>query len=71
MSSQTPARPPRGSGAAGPCPTDPLAEWLESQVSVSRVWLDRLIAEGDPNDLVSTIHRQAQWLDLMVARLKR
>jgi hypothetical protein len=32
--------------------------------------MDQLIAEGDPNDLVSVIHKQAAWLDLMHQRLK-
>lgn len=48
-----------------------LLEWLESQCSVTRVWLDRLIAEGDPDDMVSVIHRQAAWLDLVRERLDR
>ncbi len=46
-----------------------LLDWVESQASVTRIWLDQLIAEGDPQDLVSLIHRQAAWLDLMRARL--
>ena len=48
-----------------------LLSWLESQCSVTRVWLDRLIAEGDPDDLVSVLHRQAVWLDLVRERLGR
>lgn len=46
-----------------------LLDWVESQASVTRIWLDQLIAEGDPQDLVSLIHRQAAWLDLMRSRL--
>lgn len=46
-----------------------LLDWVESQASVTRIWLDQLIAEGDPEDLVSLIHRQAAWLDLMRSRL--
>lgn len=46
-----------------------LLDWVESQASVTRIWLDQLIAEGDPQDLISLIHRQAAWLDLMRSRL--
>lgn len=46
-----------------------ILDWVESQSRVTRIWLDELIAEGDPNDLVSVIHRQAAWLELMRVRL--
>ncbi|MBR9835385.1 MAG: hypothetical protein GYB42_09380 [Alphaproteobacteria bacterium] len=45
-----------------------LRDWLDSQRAVMTLWLDRLIAEGDPDDLVSLLHRQAAWLDLMKAK---
>lgn len=48
-----------------------ILDWVESQSRVTRIWLDELIAEGDPDDLVSVIHRQAAWLDLMRDRLKQ
>ena len=48
-----------------------VLDWVESQSRVTRVWLDQLIAEGDPDDLASLIHKQAAWLDLMQARLKQ
>ncbi|WP_300393562.1 hypothetical protein [Henriciella sp.] len=48
-----------------------ILDWVESQSKVTRIWLDELIAEGDPNDLVSVIHRQAAWLELMRDRLKQ
>ncbi|MEM5517853.1 hypothetical protein WNY37_12925 [Henriciella sp. AS95] len=47
-----------------------LLDWIESQCSVTRVWLDRLIAAGDPDDMVSLIHRQAAWLELVRDRLE-
>lgn len=52
------------------CPTksDSLQNWIDSQRFIMSVWLDRLIAEGDPNDLISLIHRQAAWLELMKNR---
>lgn len=55
------------------CPngSDRMQDWLDSQRLVMSVWLDRLIAEGDPDDLISLIHRQAAWLDLMRARHNR
>ncbi|WP_143435235.1 hypothetical protein [Henriciella aquimarina] len=47
-----------------------ILDWVESQSRVTRVWLDQLIAEGDPDDLASLIHKQAAWLDLMRERLR-
>lgn len=29
------------------------------------LWLDRLIEAGDPGDLVSLLHRQQAWLELI------
>ena len=58
------ARPGRATGRAR------LLDWVESQSRVTRIWLDELIAEGDPNDMASMIHRQAAWLELMQDRLR-
>ena len=46
-----------------------LLDWIDSQAKVTRIWLDQLIAEGDPDDMISLIHRQAAWLDMMRSRL--
>lgn len=46
-----------------------LLDWIESQAKVTRIWLDQLIAEGDPDDMISLIHRQAAWLDMMRSRI--
>ncbi len=43
----------------------PLCDWIDSQANVLVLWLDRLIAEGDPGDLVSMVHRQQAWLELL------
>lgn len=34
----------------------------------SVIWLDELIAQGDPGDDVSLLHRQAVWLELLRRR---
>lgn len=47
----------------------PLRDWIESQTSVLGLWLDRLIEEGDPGDLISMVHRQQMWLEMMRERL--
>lgn len=49
----------------------PMCDWIESQANVLGLWLDRLIAEGDPGDMVSLVHRQHAWLELLRARLGR
>lgn len=49
----------------------PLCDWLDSQTHVLSLWLDRLIAQGDPDDLISMIHRQQAWLELMRERVGR
>lgn len=46
-----------------------LLAWIESQCGVTQLWLDQLVASGDPGDLVSLIHRQAAWLELIRDRL--
>lgn len=51
----------------GPCAA--VRDWLDSQRAVVTIWLDRLIAEGDPDDLISLVHRQAAWLDLMTKKI--
>ncbi len=61
-------------GCAASCASEQgsvrILDWVESQSRVTRIWMDQLIAEGDPNDLVSVIHKRAAWLDLMHQRLK-
>ncbi len=49
----------------------PLCDWIGSQANVLGLWLDRLIAEGDPGDLVSMVHRQQAWLELLRDRMSR
>jgi hypothetical protein len=49
----------------------PVCDWLGSQTAVLGIWLDRLIAEGDPGDLISLIHRQQLWLEMMRERVAR
>lgn len=61
--------PQAGDTAARRASPSRVRDWVESQASVTRIWLDQLIAEGDPEDLVSLVHRQAAWLDLMRERL--
>ena len=46
----------------------PLGDWIDSQANVLGLWLDRLIEAGDPEDLVSLVHRQQAWLQLMRER---
>lgn len=43
----------------------PLVDWVETQACVLGLWLDRLIEEGDPDDLITLVHRQQAWLRLM------
>ncbi len=45
------------------------ADWIESQSRVIGLWLDQLIAEGDDDELVSTLHRQQAWLEMIRQRL--
>lgn len=49
----------------------PLCDWIDTQAGVLGLWLDRLIEQGDPDDLVSLVHRQQVWLELMRGRLAR
>lgn len=49
----------------------PVCDWSGSQANVLGLWLDRLIEQGDPGDLVSMVHRQQAWLELLRARMVR
>ena len=49
----------------------PLCDWIDSQANVLGLWLDRLIAEGDPSDLITMVHRQQVWLELLRTRMGR
>jgi len=68
-----PVHTPSAIGAvSSPMPVSgPMCDWIESQANVLGLWLDRLIAEGDPGDLVSLVHRQHAWLELLRTRLGR
>jgi hypothetical protein len=52
-------------------PAGPLGDWIDSQANVLGLWLDRLIEAGDPGDLISMVHRQQAWLQLMREQLPR
>lgn len=61
-----------GQSASSPASASgPLRDWIESQANVLGLWLDRLIEEGDPGDLISLVHRQQAWLELMRMQLDR
>ena len=47
----------------------PLWDWMDTHRKVLGLWLDELIAKGDPDDLVSMIHRQQSWLAMMQDRV--
>ncbi len=58
--------------ASSPMPVSgPVGDWIESQTNVLGLWLDRLIAEGDPGDLISMVHRQQAWLQMLRAHIGR
>ena len=45
------------------------AEWLDSQSRIIGFWLDELIAEGDDDELISTLHRHEAWLNMVRQKL--
>ena len=47
----------------------PMCEGTGSQAGVQGLWLDRLIEKGDPGDLISLLHRQQAWLEMLRTRL--
>lgn len=49
----------------------PLGDWIDTQANVLGLWLDRLIEQGDPGDVISMVHRQQAWLELMKGRLQQ
>jgi hypothetical protein len=70
------ARPVNMPGPAGPVSSPmpasgPLCDRIRSQPNVPVLWLGRLIAEGETGDLISMVHRQQAWLELLRARTGR
>jgi hypothetical protein len=64
--------PPPAGIVSSPMPVNgPVCDWLDSQANVLGLWLDRLIAQGDPGDLISMVHRQQAWLQMLRARMGR
>ena len=50
---------------------DLLEACVEAHTRVSRLWLDRLLEEGDGDERISMIHRQQAWLSMLQSRLAR
>lgn len=68
-----PVNHPQSAGfVSSPMPVSgPMCDWIDSQANVLGLWLDRLIAEGDPGDLISLVHRQQAWLQMLQAHISR
>lgn len=48
-----------------------LLDWLETHSRVMGFWLDCLVADGDEGELISLLHRQHCWLEMMQDRVCR
>ena len=46
-----------------------LKDWMETHTRILGFWMDRLIEDGDSEDIVSMLHRQQSWLAMMQDRL--
>ena len=46
-----------------------LRDWMETHTRILGFWMDRLIEDGDSEDIVSMLHRQQSWLAMMQDRL--
>ncbi len=57
--------------SAGTVRTPALNDWLARQTHVLGLWPDRHIAVGDPDDLISLLHRHQAWLSLVSERTGR
>ena len=42
-----------------------LRDWMETHTRSLGFWMDRLIEDGDSEDIVSMLHRQQSWLAMM------
>ena len=47
-----------------------VLDWMETQRAVMGFWLDQLIAEGDEGEMITMLHRQQCWLEMMQTRLE-
>ena len=48
-----------------------LRDWMETHTRILGFLMDRLIEDGDSEDIVSMLHRQQSWLAMMQGRLVR
>ena len=48
-----------------------LLDWMETHSRIMGFWLDRLIDDGDEGDVVTMLHQQQSWLNMMQDRLRR
>ena len=46
-----------------------LRDWMETHTRILGFWMDRLIEDGDSEDIVSMLHRQQGWVAMMQGRL--
>tara|TARA_R100000365_G_C2745722_1_gene74702 strand:- start:942 stop:1106 length:165 start_codon:yes stop_codon:yes gene_type:complete len=46
-------------------------DFMERHTQVSSVAIDGLLESGDPDDVISMLHRQQSWLAMMQDRLTR
>ena len=51
-------------GAAASASSPDVAAPFHCRGHADRLWLDQLLTEGDPGDLISMLHRTRAWLDL-------
>lgn len=67
MSERIHARAAKYSGNSRPA----LLDWMETHSRIMGFWLDRLIEDGDDGEVVTMLHRQQSWLNMMQDRLRR
>ncbi|KCZ51203.1 hypothetical protein [Hyphomonas pacifica] len=48
-----------------------MQDFTQRHTQVSRVAIDGLLESGDPDDVISMLHRQQSWLAMMQDRLTR
>ena len=48
-----------------------LRDWMETHTRILGFWMDRLIEDGDSEDIVAMLHRQQSGLAMMQGRLVR
>ncbi len=62
----------RSTGITSTRPSEALAvDWMSNHARIMTFWEDRLVADNADMALIETVHKQAEWLNMMLCNLPK